>query len=397
MRTTRALGSVSSRRAERFALWLAALACACLAIAAPAQAQDPFAAEPDAPAEPADPCVVEPADANRRVVRVITPGADADMVALNDAIAEIVAGRPVVVCSEIDAVLRPRDVLLAEGPPGIALGWVFLFRGARHVDVYIADGPWERLLVRRLRLPRDRRVDVVVREEVALIALTAIEALVRGAPIGRPRAEVAREVEPPPPDPARDAPAPPRRRRRALPPPTRPVAFGARYAISAEADGLVSHAIGIDARWAPVPRATPLAFGARVDIVLPHRAGGPEVGVDISHVRAALAVIPRIVTPSIEVLASLGGGIEATHVDPEVAPSAPDLVAASAATTVRPILLATIAVEKYFGAFALGAFAELAASTRDVHYVIQTSGLDPIVADPFTLRPTAGLRLTIAP
>jgi len=104
---------------------------------------------------------------------------------------------------------RPSDF-----SPALARAWVDLTPGD-HAMLYIVDGPWERVLIRRV--PRDAGHLEVAREELGHILETAVEAMLSGARIGLERSALEarppsppprpRPVPPPPPEPP--APAPP--------------------------------------------------------------------------------------------------------------------------------------------------------------------------------------------
>lgn len=115
---------------------------------------------------------------------------------------------------DVDAALRPDPA----AAPALARIWIDLTAQALG-RVYLTDGAWARVLVRKL----DRTgSEEVVREEIGLIVLTAVETLQAGHEVGAPRDEVRVElglsVEPPPAPP----PSPPKPAKPAKPPPPPP-------------------------------------------------------------------------------------------------------------------------------------------------------------------------------
>jgi len=72
--------------------------------------------------------------------------------------------------------------------------------------VYIVDSTWERILVRRLQLPRD--LDEVAREEISYVVRSSVESLLSGAKIGITRQEAQAAIQPAPKPRPRPAPTP---------------------------------------------------------------------------------------------------------------------------------------------------------------------------------------------
>ena len=142
--------------------------------------------------------------------------------------------------------------------PALARVWIDL-RPDDHAMLFLVDGAWERVLVRRV--PRDPAHREVCREDIGHILETAVEAMLAGAKIGVERAVLA-----PPPPIVRLRPR--RRRARVVPPPPRRRdAF--RVGVASEtmifsSEVPVAEAVGVTASL-----EAPLGAGARAP-----RAGG---------------------------------------------------------------------------------------------------------------------------
>jgi len=365
----------------------------------PASRDGGVSGEPAAGAAPA-PCDAPPGDeaAAHHIVRLQHwGGADARRIEL--VVRELLERQPVTVCTEPDTDVARNDLI--NGPPAApppAVARVFIALRARHIGLYVVDGPWDRVLERQVVLSRGA-IDEVAREEIGHIVLTSVEALLQGRPIGRAREELAAAAPPPsraaaaasraPPSPRTSARRPPRRGAREI----RRFALGPRYRV--RASGLpVAHELGVALSWRATDwRLAPL-IALRAEYVLGRVLRAPEVAVSVYELRAGVEAGARMDLArgwGAELLA--GVAVQTTFVDPQAvegsafSPRGESSVTRAAATA---SLAAHWTIAPMFS-LALGLDAVI--DVVDVTYAVHAPTEDRTVADPWSVRPSAWVGL----
>ncbi|MBN1770152.1 MAG: hypothetical protein JXB32_02730 [Deltaproteobacteria bacterium] len=187
--------------------------------------------------------------------------------------------------------------------------------------VYLADGPWERVLVRSVALPAG--LDEVAREELATIVLTAVEGILAGEAVGTRREELREELGmAPAPAPA----SPPTASPPEAPPPRAPtfadrmrLELGPRYAPGGYA-GRLTAVHGIALELGLVERTGFVRWGGWLGggYTLPIHAAGTDrvdVRLDVGSLRAAGAM-ELAFSPTFALRFALGFGVDIVRAAP---------------------------------------------------------------------------------
>ena len=127
--------------------------------------------------------------ASRRVSVIAVATPTGRMERLLETIEELVSTLPVQLDIERTSSLDTAQIVAPPIAPEPALARFWIELDASRATIVLVDGPWERILFRHVPLPRG--LDVVAREEVAMIVFAAIEATLGGA-----RIEVTRSAAP---------------------------------------------------------------------------------------------------------------------------------------------------------------------------------------------------------
>jgi len=318
--------------------------------------------------------------------------------ALEGVIVELLDGLDVEVRPARADAIDPRDVVEPPADPEPALARVWIAPGETAAVVYLADAPWERVLVRRVPLPGG--LDEVAREQLAQIVHTAVEALQAGARIGLSRAEaretlVPEEPEPEPepeqpePEPEPEPPPPP-------PPPSiasMDVALG--YVLSFWANGpRLSH--GPSARGTVRIGRGPLrplvALGLGFRPTQTSETGRLRLDRRSLEVRLEVGLESRMDSRT-RLRLSAGLTIDVTEVEPREQPEG-GVVPARATDTVTPLASVRLGVRRtlWEGLWA-GAGVLLDVDLVDTRYVILASGDEEVALDPWTMRPSVWLEI----
>jgi hypothetical protein len=161
------------RRPERRVI----LPCACLLVMTATAVAEPASSEP--------------------TVEVLIAGNDTEVAALADALGDplgrlhvrlhVRLRRGQAPAVDPEEVASPTD----RAAPAVARMWFDLTEPAQ-AALYITDGGWKRIYVRRIALPQ--RLDEVAREQLTYIARTSVETLLAGGQIGVTREEFQRQL-----------------------------------------------------------------------------------------------------------------------------------------------------------------------------------------------------------
>jgi len=309
------------------------------------------------------------------VVALFVAGTPEDAARLEEVVRELVARQGATVVVEHTAAIDPRDVVTPrpEERPPLARAWIDV--GGSRAAIYVADRPWQRILVREVPLPSG--LDEVAREEIAHILEATVEALASGEAIGRPREEVRRSlgVSPTaPPDPA-------------------PARSSIRLRLGAfwEAQGFstaqpIAHGPGalVEASLAGGPAAwTTAAWRLPID----HET--PEVGIRVQGVAARLLAGPVLGTGRVAVRPGFGGGADFVRVQP-LAISGSGVRLARPRWTIVPFLRVALGLElEFFGDTRLSVSGACDVDLVDSFYFLGHAGADrEAVLDPWTIRPS---------
>jgi hypothetical protein len=350
-----------STRAHRHARWLKAFASlVVLAIlsharASSADARDVVVAIAGRPAE---------VDALRLVVHdlLVQQGTSVDIHTVDSVDADAVIDKP------------------ARFTPVLARAWVDL-RPTDHAMVYLVDGTWDRVLVRRVACDAEHLE--VCREDIGHILETAVEAMMSGAKIGVERVVL---VRPPP----RVEPARPVVHER----PAQHIAF--RLGLTSETivfskEAPLAQALGVTASLdgALEAKHDPLRFGAWLTIALrlPLRAAALPIGVQLEGIEARL--VPRITVPIARALrfeAGVGPGFDLLE--------ATAIADTAGATISAPRLDPSFVVRTEVGLRLWRTLGVILAADFDVtrhDYVFTWNGARAVPLSPFAVRPVLAL------
>jgi len=323
--------------------------------------------------------------ARERGVRLVVAGEAREAEALELLVRDLLARHGATVDARSADAVDP--VVVIERPahfePALARVWIDL-RPDDHAMVFLVDGAWERVLVRRV--PRDPAHGEVCREDIGHILETAIEAMLAGAKIGVERAVLA-----PPPRPV----VRPRPRRRARvvsppPPPRRSDVF--RVGLASEtmlfsSEVPVTEAVGVTASL-----EAPLGAGARapraggwltIAYRFPLRTTALPLGVRLQGLE--LRLLGRAAWPlgrALRVEVALGPGLDLVDVTPIA--NRPD------ASLTAPSTEASFSIRGAVGARLWNVLGILVAADADLgrhDYTFVEGGQRFVALSPFAVRP----------
>ncbi|MBI5491075.1 MAG: hypothetical protein HY905_27335 [Deltaproteobacteria bacterium] len=272
--------------------------------------------------------------------------------------------------------------------------------------VYLADGGWQRVLVRGVGFGAG--LDEVAREELATIVLTAVEGILAGEAVGRSREEVREELgvevpelppsEPPPPEPGLPRAA---EASRGVEGPTfaerMRLELGAIYEPGGFA-GAVGAVHGIGLEVGLVERAGLVRWGGWLagGYTIPIEVEGVDgVGVrlDVGSIRA-LGSLELAISAPLAFRIAVGGGVDIVRAEPtaRVGTDAElESVETSAAGILEAIVgLRIVLVEPVSLWFGVGVDVDPAAA----RYVVHRGGESIAVLEPWVARPFGSFGLT---
>jgi len=309
------------------------------------------------------------------------------------------------VTAELSRVERFDRALLFDAPAEGDRVDVFIVLGKGGARLYFRGPGGERFLLRKLALPNG--LDAVGKEAIGQVVESSTLALLRSSEAGVDRAQASAEVErdakddaalaaaaSTPVEPVAAAPAP-----TATSPATPAPKHAASYAFEVLARYSLLYA-GPDIGVLHGPGIA-LGFTRRTNFQLSLRAlverrfdrdihaDGFTAGMAVTSLRGSAGI--GLVFGGIHTVAlSLGAGVDFVAVSPEPS-SDPTLTLAEAGTHHVPLLRPEIGYELTLGALALaaGAFADV--SLYDTHYDVAENGTVTRAAEPWAVRPGAGV------
>jgi hypothetical protein len=341
--------------------------------------------------------VGRPARAGPRHVAFVVVGPEEEAVATEQVMRELL-GRLAVEAHversdgfDLRVVVTPRD---EPDDALVARVWIDLRSGERAV-MYLVDRSWREVLVREV--PLREASDEVAREQLGHIVQAAIETLLAGGSVGRPREEVSASLGiavpapvPPPP------PAPPRPPPPAPPPEPEPTAWIGGIAAHWELQGYsdvvpVAHGPGLrgelsiaSGAWRP---GVSLGMQYRLPIVTSDRPIDARLDTLALRLRGHVGYV---LAPSVLLVPALGAGVDLVHLEP-VARN-PSAALEETRWTGVVFLCAGLGARWYvLEPLALEIGAGLDVSVVDSLYSIERSSGREVVLDPWTVRPTGWL------
>ena len=314
--------------------------------------------------------------------------------ALRALIEELLAGLDVGVRARVVDAIDPREVVSPppSPPPAVARVWIGI--EPPNAILYLADAPWERVLVRRVPVAT---LDVAAREQLAQIVVTAIEALLGGASIGLTRAEAQAELVPDEPEPA---PAP------TTPVPTAPAtpAQGPEVSMGVEAwlgGGLPLWGDGPRAGAAVLARFAlfPDVRGLRPITILEARVRLPQTAQSADVELRLWSVTARIeggadlaIDADTSVRATVGLALDVTSVEPR--PRTMRVEPTPARDDITALVTLAAGVTRRLASFIwASAGVSLDVDLVDTRYVVVAGGAETVVLDPWSVRPWPWLAL----
>jgi hypothetical protein len=331
-------------------------------------------------------------NSNEPTVEVLIAGADAEVSALSDALGDPLGRLHVKLHVRLRKgqapAVDPQEVASPSdrAAPAVARMWFDLTEPGQ-AALYITDGGWKRIYVRKIALPRG--LDEVAREQLTYIARTSVETLLAGGQIGVTREEYERQLLPrAPPETHREAARPP------TPAPRWHVGAGALYEIQSYARAMpVTHGPGVG--FSLLRTATPLSplllasaqlrWDERVetDQVVARFGGGA--------LRLGAGGEVRLGSP-IFVRALVGGGVDLVHVSPARASDA-TVELSSPFWAIDPLARGSLGLGVHAGELVtwLSVGADLA--IRPSRYVVMRDGSPVNALGPWPVRPWARLEL----
>jgi len=286
----------------------------------------------------------------------------------------------------------------------VARAWVDLTLAARgggesQAALYLVDGAWERVRVRRV--PLDAGVDEVVREELAHVLAFGVDGLLAGRPLERTREELRIElglpvpapVPPAPPDEASPVPPAPE-----PPPGSRSVSFrlGVGYELSGFAAAApVSHGpfavLSLGLLQAPLRPALWLTAQARA----PLEVEGSPIGVRLDQGLFRLLLSVELpLADELGLLVAFGGGLDVVRATPTLA-SGSSAALAERSMAVVGVLRAAVGLRwRLFGATDLLVFLGCDVEVEERSYYARRDGVEQRVLEPWPARPLLELALS---
>jgi len=265
--------------------------------------------------------------------------------------------------------------------PALARVWVDLRKGD-HAMIYLVDGSWDRVLVRRVA--RDPAHVEVCREEIGQILEAAIEAMLAGGKIGVERSTLA-----PPPVAPRTPPSSPPPRERPRPQPRSPSSapdFHAGFAseTGAFAQDAFTQAFGA---WASLEtaRSAPVHAGAWLTLAyrLPLRANALPIGVELQGLEARLvARLGSRVTEHVRLEAGAGVGADVMDAAPIATRTGASLAPRSADAS---LLVRVVAGVRLWNLLGVLVSADVDVTRHD--FTFTENGSRVVALAPYAVRP----------
>lgn len=359
---------------------------------------------------------VSRAESSRRVEVVVaaTPEVDAQ---LTPVLLELLRRLPVeLTLTRAESIDVAQVVTPPQAEPSPALARVFIdARGRDAATVYLVDASWERVLVRRL--PLERGLDEVAREQVAHVVESAVATLVAGGVIGVSRVEataqlgVTTELPPPvepvqPPSPPSRSPPPPLSATQTNPPSTAPRAPERVIQARTSVGWVLSP-------WTPqtLSQGPELRLGVDVGrgrftwggVVSGRYSLSREVRSTVVGMRiegAGLRAMARArysLESSFAVLAASGFGFDRETFRPTPGES-PNVVLQAGGARTAGLLASSLGMEvRVAGPLWLGAEAGVELDLAPDDYVVRFGSGFVAIAEPLQVRPTFSTLLTLAP
>ena len=290
--------------------------------------------------------------------------------------------------------IEPREVVTPRAalPVPLARAWLDIATPGT-ATLYLADGPWERILVRHV--PRPPGEDEVANDALGHILEAAVEALLDGAHIGMDREKAERTLAPPAEVPSSSPPSPP------AAPPTLPVPplFHSQLGVAYEGQlyapqALVAHGPVVSLRLVPRVGAAPwggwLAVQYRVPIVVDDAAQPAGVRLDMVSPRAG-GSFDLLAQARSTLRVDLGAGADLVRVEPRAL--APAGVSLQPAYFTAVVALRTGVVYERELSPDLSFFASLALEVDPTRtrFVIDEAGTSQAVVAPWPVRPSLAL------
>ena len=314
---------------------------------------------------------------------------------LDSSVSELLLGIDVLVRPRRVEQVDPREVVdpPPSPPPALARVWVEL--DETQATLYLADAPWERVLVRRV--PMEAGLGEASREQLAQIIHTAVEALLAGARIGLSRAEAREELvdepEPPPPEPPpEEPPAPP------PPPPPRPglrlsTDIGLGWSLQLWADGpKVRHAPLVHVHVA-VGEATVRPYAAvGADLRWSQRTEAQLVDIELSGADVRFeAGVDADLAPGLT--GSVGGGVtlDVASVRPQGREASPAVAGGESDVLTTMLSLRAGLRYRLLPHWWMGGGVVVDLDLIDTRYVVLEGGRERVVLDPWSIRPAPWL------
>jgi hypothetical protein len=323
--------------------------------------------------------VSAPVSAEEVAIVTVEIGAG-DPIAVEETISGLLRAVPVEVRTSIVEGAIDRDAILhPPGSPAAAVARIWIEVSADEALIWIADDPWERVLVRRV--PRAQG-DAIAREEIGQIVAGAVEALRAGAQIGILRRELVSAR----PMPTTASPTAPRSPPNAVRPFVIPaVAIG--YEGLAWSRRSLSHGVTVTGSFRGGGRGLVPTLALFGSARLPLDEGTDDLGIRVeTFVTRLLGGVALPVGARARLRADVGIGLDLARVDPRARTRGVE--ASAPRTLLAPMLRGAIAVDLPVtggSAFSIGIVTDVDLAPRT--YLVTDGERTEVVADPSRLRP----------
>jgi hypothetical protein len=283
---------------------------------------------------------------------------------------------------KVEEVLRPSEQAAA----AVARMWFDLTESGQ-AALYITDGEWKRVYVRRLPLPHG--LDEVAREQLTYIARTSLETLLAGGEIGVTREEFTRQL------PAR---VPPPKTKTKPPRPAREPSWrpgvGAFYQAGYYADRVpVMHGPGLYAGLLRSGSSLRPRLTLSGELYLEQRAENADVMARLNGSRLHLDLGFELDLGHVLFFGVLlGGGADLIRVTPERARDQ-TVSLSSQFWSIDPLVGLSLGLGYELGRLKAGLAGGTELATRSSHYVLWRDGERLLIYSPNRVRPWARLEL----
>jgi hypothetical protein len=253
--------------------------------------------------------------------------------------------------------------------------------------LYITDGEWKRIYVRRLPLPQG--LDEVAREQLTYIARTSVETLLAGGEIGVTREEFTRRlpVRAPPPHARTQSPEPP-------PEPSWNPGIGVFYQVGSYADRVpIMHGPGWFASL--LKSGSPLRprFTLAGELYVEQRAETADVIARLNGTALSLTLgLELSMAHALVFRASLGTGVDFVRVTPQRASEA-TVSLSPPFWAIDPAGGVWAGLGYALGSLKVGLTGGADVATRSSHYVVWREGERLLIYSPNRVRPGARVEL----